>query len=886
MALGSHSIDLERGSTQYLTAADSASLSVTGDLTIEAWVKMESLPANQYIVSKRNHDTNQRSYAFSIDAAGEFNAYLSSAGTSDTVFATSGLNFPIGVWHHVALVVDVGSFVKMYVDGVLVFHSTSSVPASIHNSTYQLAIGEYPVASSSFDGKIDDVRIWATVRTQKQIIDNMFSELTGSETNLNAYWKLNNALTDATANGNTLTNVNSASFSTDVPTNDSYDAYALNEAFEFDTVAIATSRVHRWSDTRIIIAWSGGSDTKGLVQAFDVNATTGAITAIGSALSVDGTTDGCGKFTILTVDSTHFILVWRNNTSAAVKARAFAIDGSGVITTAGSTFSVSDITGQPSACWLDSTHFMIVGSGSGNDGYAKVHQVNTSTWAITASGSATEFDTTNFGGQEGGDQVVKIDSTHVLVVWYQGGGQAQVLTIDGSYNITATGSPLAITNASVSDMYVGLIPLDGVNHWLLTFTGSGNDGYAQVLAVNLSTWAVTEVGTGVKYRDGSQTYKGTAYMNATHAAVSFNDGGFGRLLTLTVDGSWNVTANNTTYTGVHQGFGSLCQVSTGRLVQVQAGETDDGYAETFNVLVSNNYSQTIEETAVLTHTGLKMPIKTFSEVITLTHTWLKTPGKVISNTIALVETVSRSISRTISETIALVETVTKGAQRTFSETITLTEILVEALRVAFKEIAETIVLVEAALGRVITKVISETISLVETVERAFQRTFSEVLTLTETVTKMASKVFSEVITLTEIFVATLGKVFSDTISLVESVIRGAQRVISNTITLTESVIRTPSKIFTETVSLVEVFTSMVSKTFSETITLTQTTVKMAGKVISNTITLVELAISTIATKAIGFILGRNNDTNLTIGKKKDNLGRNNDTNLTTGIRKK
>jgi hypothetical protein len=40
-----HSLQLVRASSQYAQAADSSSLSVTGNLTIEFWVKCTTLPA-------------------------------------------------------------------------------------------------------------------------------------------------------------------------------------------------------------------------------------------------------------------------------------------------------------------------------------------------------------------------------------------------------------------------------------------------------------------------------------------------------------------------------------------------------------------------------------------------------------------------------------------------------------------------------------------------------------------------------------------------------------------------------------------------------------------------------------------------------------------------
>lgn len=71
----SYSLDLESGSSQYATAADSASLSITGPLTLEAYVKPESLPAinnTMALVGKWDASGTTRSYLFDIKGVSNF----------------------------------------------------------------------------------------------------------------------------------------------------------------------------------------------------------------------------------------------------------------------------------------------------------------------------------------------------------------------------------------------------------------------------------------------------------------------------------------------------------------------------------------------------------------------------------------------------------------------------------------------------------------------------------------------------------------------------------------------------------------------------------------------------------------------------------------------
>lgn len=69
--LNTHWLDLEAGSSQYASCADTASLSITGDIAIEATIKPESLPTvgnSMVIASKWNTNGNLRSYKFELYA--------------------------------------------------------------------------------------------------------------------------------------------------------------------------------------------------------------------------------------------------------------------------------------------------------------------------------------------------------------------------------------------------------------------------------------------------------------------------------------------------------------------------------------------------------------------------------------------------------------------------------------------------------------------------------------------------------------------------------------------------------------------------------------------------------------------------------------------------
>lgn len=219
-----YSLDLESGSSQYASIAHGSQtgLNITSDITIEAKVKFESLGTVQTLVTKYESTGNQRGYWFAIyDDAGTptFRWQISADGS--TVDTYDFAHTPtINKWHHITLTWDASaSLATLYIDGKKIGTVTGS-ETSIFSNTGTFAIGARSVSSSFtnfLDGRIKDVRVWNTVRTQKEIATYMNTELVGNEANLQGYWKFNNSALDETANNNDLTLNNAPSYVLDAP---------------------------------------------------------------------------------------------------------------------------------------------------------------------------------------------------------------------------------------------------------------------------------------------------------------------------------------------------------------------------------------------------------------------------------------------------------------------------------------------------------------------------------------------------------------------------------------------------------------------------------------------------------------------------------------------
>lgn len=213
MAFPTQSIDFEQTSNQYATAADSATLSVTGNLTIEAWIKPESIVDSFYIASKWTSVGDLRSYIFRLQPTSMDFLVSQNGATNDSL--TVAYTASNGVWIHVAVSWTAATSVaKFYVNGSQQGTDQTGTRTAIFDSTAGFRLGAFE-DGATIDGRVGLLRIWAAARTGAEISDNKCTIL-GTTTNLNAEWTLDNVYTDNSGNSNTLTGVATPVFSADV----------------------------------------------------------------------------------------------------------------------------------------------------------------------------------------------------------------------------------------------------------------------------------------------------------------------------------------------------------------------------------------------------------------------------------------------------------------------------------------------------------------------------------------------------------------------------------------------------------------------------------------------------------------------------------------------
>jgi len=435
MASPNKALDFD-GTNDYVDVGD---FSLGGSLTFEAWMQYDS------------RGTWSRIFDFGENGANDDNIWLGLAGSSGTIrfeilsgssksMVTDGDGehtaygqVPIdGTWIHVAATISgtagsANGTGKLIVNGNLVGTKTNMyVPAVMTRNNQYLGKSNWG-GDAYLNAKMDEFRIWNVARTQAEIQANMNKELSGSETGLVAYYKMNDgsgtSLADSSSNSYTATLNNmtdsdwikgNASFS-DSPSSSPASSndnmtFTLNPTDNLTGGTTYLTRVTtgvkdasgnamsiQYETSNGFITASSGTLMGGSIQGIELSLSTAVTTLAGSSQGFTDATGTSARFDSpsgITTDGTNLYVVVNH------RIRKIVIDNGTVTTLAGSSSGFLDnATGTsakfntPRGITTDGTNLYVVEHGN-----HKIRKIVIATGAVTTLAGSSSGNTDNATG--------------------------------------------------------------------------------------------------------------------------------------------------------------------------------------------------------------------------------------------------------------------------------------------------------------------------------------------------------------------------------------------------------------------------------------------------------------------------------------------------------
>jgi hypothetical protein len=178
-----------------------STLVVGGAITVEAWVKSANVFANWARVIDFANGPSMDNIIFGW-MANTGHLYFETYRNGQTIALVTPTVFPQNQWVHVAAVNDGNGMGFIYINGVLAASGPQMIPATVTRTQQWVARSNYP-ADSFFQGSMEELHIWNTVRSASEVQTDM-TQLTGNEPGLAAYYPVDeasgNTAFDRTAN--------------------------------------------------------------------------------------------------------------------------------------------------------------------------------------------------------------------------------------------------------------------------------------------------------------------------------------------------------------------------------------------------------------------------------------------------------------------------------------------------------------------------------------------------------------------------------------------------------------------------------------------------------------------------------------------------------------
>ena len=240
------------------------------------------------------------------------------------------------------------------------------------------------------------------------------------------------------------------------------------------------------------------------------------ITKLNSSVTFDS--NGPTYVISLPVDSTRTINFWYDATSVHGSARIFQTNlSTGEVTPLGTQPDFSGSHRFNNVVPIDASHFLAFWTGAGDDGFCGVFEVNTSNWNVSKV-SEYEFDTVFAWDITS----VQMSSNKFVVSWYNDAGEKKINVFEvntSNWNVSKVGTGTTSSDNRMSYPTI-LFKIDST-HFISFGTTGGLKAYARSWEVNLSTGAISGIGTPFGFHNDAASRKAISQIDSNRFIVFY-----------------------------------------------------------------------------------------------------------------------------------------------------------------------------------------------------------------------------------------------------------------------------------------------------------------------------------------------------------------------------
>lgn len=232
--VGTYAMSFDKSLGQYAVRSDDPLLDITGNLTIAAWIFLDSTTKENIIIAKGD-GAIAFNYNFGVNTSAKLKLY----GTSPHFVSTATIS--TGVWTHVAVVFN-GSTATFYKNGSPV-DSPSGALGSANNGDLVVGWNIYNPDPSYFDGDIDEIRVYTTALSDSDILAIYNADQTTTSTTSSS------SSTSSTSSSTSSTSSSSSSTSSTSSSTSSTSSSSSSTSHSTSSTSSSTSSTSSSSST-------------------------------------------------------------------------------------------------------------------------------------------------------------------------------------------------------------------------------------------------------------------------------------------------------------------------------------------------------------------------------------------------------------------------------------------------------------------------------------------------------------------------------------------------------------------------------------------------------------------------------------------------------------